>query len=117
MTGPWEPEGTPSDEVPEVLAAGRTDADLAVVSLSARHPEGDDAAYLAWHALDHRPEQHRLAGLRGSARFVSTPACRGARAASSERYDAVDHAMVYLFAGATDLGPFFAASSRPSSTL
>lgn len=98
--------GTPSDELPGVLAAGRTDVTTMFASLSARDPGGGDADYLAWHSLDHRPEVHRLAGLRAAARVVSTPACRAARAASEGPYDAVDHVMTYLFAGADSLGGF-----------
>lgn len=98
--------GTPSDDLPDVLAAGRSDVTTAFVSLSARHPDGDDADYLAWHALDHRPEMHRLAGLRAASRVVSTPACRAARAASEGPYDGVDHVATYLFAGASSLGGF-----------
>jgi hypothetical protein len=89
--------GTPSDEVPRVLAAGRSGVDAVFVSMSARHPEGRDAEYIEWHSLDHRPEQYRLAALRASMRLVSTPSCRAARAASVPRYDAVDHIMTYLF--------------------
>ena len=40
-------------------------------------PTGRDAEYLRWHTLDHRPEQHRLAGVRASLRLVSTPALPG----------------------------------------
>jgi hypothetical protein len=98
--------GTPSDEVPEVLATGRTDVTTIFVSMSARDPDGRDADYIAWHSLDHRPEQYRLAALRGSLRLVSTPACRAARAASDERYDGVDHVMTYLFADPAGLRPF-----------
>ena len=89
--------GTPSDQLPDVLVTGSTDVRFAFISLSAREPNGRDAEYIAWHSLDHRPEQHRLAGLRNSLRLVSTPACRAARAASVDRYDAVDHVMTYLF--------------------
>jgi hypothetical protein len=92
--------GVPSDQVLAILATGRTDVTTIFTSLSERHPEGEDAAYLEWHSLDHRPEQHRLERLRASFRLVSTPACRAVRAASDERYDAVDHLMTYLF---TDL--------------
>jgi hypothetical protein len=102
------PPGIPSDDLPDVLAAGRAQVGTLVVSMSARHPEGRDAEYLEWHALDHEPEQHRLVPLRGSQRVVSTPACRAARAASVERYDGVDHVMTYLFAGEPDLAPFYA---------
>src|SRR5262245_22323257 len=89
--------GTPSDDVPAMLDTGRTDVTVIYVSMSTRHPDGDDAAYLEWHSLDHRPEQHRLGGLRASFRIVSTPECRAARAASEPRYDSVDHVMTYLF--------------------
>lgn len=89
--------GTPSDDLPEVLATGRSDADFVFISLSGRDPTGRDADYIAWHSLDHRPEQYRLAGIRNTMRLVSTPACRAARAASEAPYDAVDHIMTYQF--------------------
>lgn len=98
--------GTASDSVPAILAAGRPDITTWFVSMSARHPEGRDADYLAWHSLDHRPEQHRLSALRASLRLVSTPACRAARAITHARYDAVDHLMTYLFANVAGLTQF-----------
>src|SRR5580658_7363032 len=101
-------EGTPSDSLPDVLATGATDVTLAFISLSEREPNGRDAEYVTWHSLDHRPEQHRLAGLRNSLRLVSTPSCRAARAASVERFDAVDHVMTYLFSDPGALRPFSA---------
>jgi hypothetical protein len=96
--------GTPSDDVPEILANGRSGISTIFISMSARHPEGRDAEYIEWHSLDHRPEQYRLSALRASLRLVSTPSCRAARAVSSRRFDAVDHVMTYLFAerGALD---------------
>jgi hypothetical protein len=100
--------GTPSDDLPAVLETGRGDVTTVFVSLTARDPGGRDVDYIRWHSLDHRPEQHRLAGLRGSLRLVSTPACRAARAASDDRYDAVDHVMTYWFADPASLGPFMA---------
>lgn len=87
-----------SDEVHAVTAHGTTDVRAAILSLSARSATGEDAAYLAWHGLDHLPEQYRIPGMRHGARWVSTPECRAARAASSDRYDAVDHVVCYLFA-------------------
>jgi hypothetical protein len=104
----WKPEGTPSDQLPDVLATGRTDARILFVSMSARHPRGADAAYLEWHGLDHRPEQYRLDGLRHSQRLVSTPECRGARTADHGHYGEVDHVMAYSFTDAASLGPFAA---------
>ena len=89
--------GTPSDEIDDVLATGRGDITTLFVSMATRHPDGDDAEYLQWHTLDHRPEQHRLSAVRASLRLVSTPACRAARAASPQPYDAIDHVMTYFF--------------------
>jgi hypothetical protein len=103
--------GTASDELPEVLAAGTTDVRVIFVSMSAREPGGRDADYLAWHSLDHRPEQYRLAGLRHSLRLVSTPACRAARAFSDSHHDAVDHVMTYYFSESAAFDRFGALSS------
>ena len=104
---PYEPEGTPSDELEEVLAIGRTEVTTIFVSMSARDPDGADLQYLEWHCFDHRPEQFRLRDLRGALRLVSTPACRSARIVSDERYDAVDHVMIYLFTELAALRPFY----------
>src|SRR6201988_656231 len=90
-------QGTPSDEMHDVLATGRGDITILFVSMATRHPDGADADYLHWHTLDHRPEQHRLSAERASLRLVSTPACRSARAASRDPYDAIDHVMTYFF--------------------
>jgi hypothetical protein len=75
---------------------------LAVVSMAARSPSGDDAGYLEWHLLDHLPEQYQLDGLRHGQRWASTPACRAVRAAESERFAAVDHVTQYLMADPPD---------------
>ena len=80
------------------------------VSMATRHPEGTYADYLRWHTLDHRPEQHRLSAVRASLRLVSTPACRSARAASSGRYDAIDHVMTYVFSDPAGLDGFLELS-------
>jgi hypothetical protein len=74
-----------------------TDVATAVVSMSAAHPEGRDDEYVAWHLLDHLPEQYRLPGLRLGQRWRSTPELRAARAASEPPYDAVDHVVQYQF--------------------
>ncbi|KKC06968.1 hypothetical protein [Mycobacterium nebraskense] len=98
--------GTPSDEVAEVLAAGRGEITTLFVSMATRHPDGRDAEYLCWHTLDHRPEQHRLAAVRASLRLVSTPACRSARALRGGPLDAVDHVMTYFFTDRAGLRGF-----------
>jgi hypothetical protein len=98
--------GTPSDEVAGVLATGDGDITTLFVSMATRHPDGADTEYLRWHTLDHRPEQHRLLAVRASLRLVSTPDCRAARAASQDRYDAIDHVMTYFFSDPSGLDPF-----------
>jgi hypothetical protein len=92
-------EGTPSDQLPGVIATGETAIRYAFLSLSARHAEGRDAEYIEWHSLDHRPEQYRLPGLRNALRLASTPECRALRAANTAPFDAIDHVMTYLFTG------------------
>jgi hypothetical protein len=103
--------GTPSDDVDGVLATGRGEVGTLFVSMARRHPEGRDAEYLRWHTLDHRPEQHRLAGVRASLRLVSTPACREARAYSDAAFDEIDHVMTYFFTDQSGLTPFLELSS------
>ncbi len=98
--------GTPTDQVPNVLATGRPVVSCIFVSMCTRHPEGRDTDYLRWHTFDHRPEQYRLASVQASLRLISTPECRAARAKSDSRYDAVDHIMTYFFDDAAGLEEF-----------
>jgi len=56
--------GTPSDACPPILATGTAAARLVFLSLSRRETVGRDAEYLAWHTMDHRPEQYRIARLK-----------------------------------------------------
>jgi hypothetical protein len=108
MAESTEPElvGTSSDHVPAIGAEGCGDITTLFVSMAERHPTGADADYLRWHTLDHRPEQHRLSGVRASLRLVSTPACRSARAASLGAFDAIDHVMTYFFTDVSGLERF-----------
>jgi hypothetical protein len=103
--------GTPSDDVPEILATGRPKVTALYLSMSARHPEGRDADYLQWHTLDHRPEQYRLPSVRSSLRIVSTPACRAARATNAIPYRDVDHVMTYFFSDSNGRDDFVALST------
>jgi hypothetical protein len=107
----FELSGTASDELPTVLATGKTDVRKIFLSLSAREPNGRDADYLEWHSLDHRPEQYRIAGIRHSIRWVSTAACRAARSFADAHYDAVDHVMTYFFAEDAAFDQFTALST------
>lgn len=98
--------GTPSDQLPDVLASGTTDVRHIFASMTSREPSGRDADYLQWHSLDHRPEQFRLKGIRHSLRLVSTPECRAARLACDSAYEAVDHVMTYFFSDEAELEQF-----------
>ena len=106
--------GTPSDEVPDVRATGTGDVTTLFISMATRHPDGADAEYLRWHTLDHRPEQHRLSEVRASLRLVSTPACRSARAAGQDRFDAIDHVMTYFFTDPGVMTGFLDLADRKS---
>lgn len=107
MTGSsFELAGTSSEQVEPILAVGDSGVHTLYVSMSGRHPGGKDADYLAWHSLDHRPEQYRISSLRGSLRLVSTPACRAARAAGDGPLGAADHVMTYFFADLSGMPPF-----------
>jgi hypothetical protein len=81
-----------------------------VFSLAQASPDGPqaDADYLAWHLLDHLPEQYRNPALVHGLRWVSTPACRARRAGRmsdspvAARFDPVHHVTHYLFAEPLD---------------
>jgi hypothetical protein len=53
-------------------------------------------AYNEWHQLDHMPEQYPLAGMAFGQRWVSTPACRAARAVDGPLLSAVHYVTLYL---------------------
>jgi hypothetical protein len=71
-------------------------------SLTRPSPTGDDRPYLAWHQLDHMPEQYRLPGMVLGQRWTSTPACRQARAAEVEGWSSVEHVVCYLMSDPVD---------------
>jgi len=55
-------------------------------------------AYNEWHQLDHMPEQFPLRGIAYGQRWVSTPACRAARAVSGPLLDPIHYLTLYLIA-------------------
>ena len=59
-------------------------------------------AYNEWHQLDHMPEQFPLPGIVYGQRWVSTPACRAARAASGPLLDPIHYVTLYLMAEPID---------------
>jgi len=57
---------------------------------------GEHRSYNEWHQLDHMPEQYPLDGIAYGQRWVSTPACRAARAVSGELLDQIHYVTLYL---------------------
>jgi hypothetical protein len=53
-------------------------------------------AYNEWHQLDHMPEQFPLPGIAFGQRWVSTPACRAARAVDGELLAPIHYVTLYL---------------------
>ena len=53
-------------------------------------------SYNEWHQLDHMPEQFPLDGIAYGQRWVSTPACRAARAVSEPPLDSIHYMTLYL---------------------
>jgi len=57
---------------------------------------GEHQSYNEWHQLDHMPEQFPLEGVAYGQRWVSTPACRVARAVSEPPLDSIHYMTLYL---------------------
>lgn len=69
---------------------------LGYFSLSGHAESGDDRPYLAWHQLDHMPEQYQLPGLVLGQRWAATDDCRAARIAADDRWAGTEHVVCYL---------------------
>lgn len=63
---------------------------------------GAHRAYNEWHQLDHMPEQLPIPGIVYGQRWVSTPACRAARAVDEEPLRPVHYVTLYLMADPVD---------------
>ena len=59
-------------------------------------------SYNEWHQLDHMPEQYPLDGIAYGQRWVSTPACRAARAVSEPLLDPIHYMTLYLMTEPVD---------------
>jgi hypothetical protein len=59
-------------------------------------------SYNEWHQLDHMPEQYPIAGVAYGQRWVSTPACRRARAVDSALLAPVHYMTLYLMGEPVD---------------
>jgi hypothetical protein len=53
-------------------------------------------SYNVWHMYDHMPEQYPIKGIAYGQRWVSTPACRAARAVSDDELDPVHYLTCYV---------------------
>jgi hypothetical protein len=59
-------------------------------------------SYNEWHQLDHMPEQYPLAGVVFGQRWVSTPACRRARAVDEPTLAPIHYMTLYLMGEPVD---------------
>src|SRR5579864_2585896 len=59
-------------------------------------------SYNEWHQLDHMPEQYPIQGVAYGQRWVSTPACRRARAVDGAPLTAVHYMTLYLMGEPVD---------------
>jgi hypothetical protein len=63
---------------------------------------GQHRSYNEWHQLDHMPEQFPLPGVVFGQRWVSTPACRRARAFDDPALAPIDYMTLYLMGEPVD---------------
>jgi hypothetical protein len=69
-------------------------------------------AYNAWHQLDHLPEQFTIEGITFGQRWVRSPRCRDAEAATSELLDPFHYMTLYLMRDDACLPEFFDLAKR-----
>jgi hypothetical protein len=67
-----------------------------IVSMTGSSPTGDDSEYLAWHLLDHMPEQFQLAGMLNATRWTADDACVAARLEVDDRFVGLRNIVQYL---------------------
>jgi hypothetical protein len=65
-------------------------------SMSGGSATGDDRPYLAWHQLDHMPEQYQIPGLLQGQRWGMTADCYAARAVEPDDLRPVRYVVQYL---------------------
>jgi hypothetical protein len=69
-------------------------------------------AYNAWHQLDHLPEQFTIDGISFGRRWVRSPRCRAAEAATSTLLEPFHYMTLYLLRDERVLPEFFALAER-----
>ncbi len=69
-------------------------------------------AYNAWHQLDHLPEQFTIDGISFGRRWVRSPRCRAAEAATGRLLEPFHYMTLYLLRDEQVLPEFFALAER-----
>jgi hypothetical protein len=69
-------------------------------------------AYNAWHQLDHLPEQFTIEGITFGQRWVRSPRCRDAEAATGTLLDGFHYMTLYLLRDEGLIPEFFALAER-----
>jgi hypothetical protein len=69
-------------------------------------------AYNAWHQLDHLPEQFTIEGITFGQRWVRSPRCREAEAATGSLLDPFHYMTLYLLRDEHVVPEFFALAER-----
>jgi hypothetical protein len=69
-------------------------------------------AYNAWHQLDHLPEQFTIDGISFGRRWVRSPRCRAAEAATSTLLEPFHYMTLYLLRDEQVIPEFFALAER-----
>jgi hypothetical protein len=92
----------------------RVKAGFFSVSDAAPGGEADDRAYLAWHQLDHMPEQYQIPGIVHGQRWVSNDSCAAARSCATGAFEHVHHVVLYLMGDPVEqtLDDFFDLGGR-----
>ena len=70
--------------------------DFVYISLTRHDQTGDDRSYLQWHQLEHMAEKYQFPGITGGQRWISTKACRLARAVEVDEWASVADVTSYL---------------------
>jgi hypothetical protein len=74
-------------------------------------PSGHEA-YNAWHQLDHLPEQFTIEGISFGQRWVRSPRCTAAEAATTEPLDPFHYMTLYLLRDEDVIPPFMELAKR-----
>ncbi len=88
--------------MPSIQKVGAGKVVLGFFSFTEITDPNEHHSYNEWHMLDHMPEQYPLKGIVYGQRWVSTPACRAARAVDGELLAPIHYVTLYLMADPID---------------